>query len=193
MWSARIPIVAWLLSLGTLNVRAAAQAIEGVAPGARVRVTTKIEGRRRIARVVAVAPDMIILQSPGADDTMHLSPQDIARLEVSRGRYRSVGQGLVTGTLIGGAFGAILGLTAGTAGGGSGFAPALSAVVPVSMGVGALAGMVIGGALGARRTEHWSRVLLPDGSTADASPHVRIRLSPAAAHPGVVVSVSSRF
>ena len=160
-----------LVILGLAGPVAAATA-QGTAPapGDRVRVNVCERGTAGtscaylIGSFVSWTPDRIVLRdSLGRDVQVTAGPRSV--LEVSRGKYSPMAQGLVYGLLGGAAFGGILTFAcAQDAGEDAGMCAGL---VPIGAGVGAM----LGGLAGAMSdSERWRSAARPDGVTIAPSP-----------------------
>lgn len=146
----------------------AGQSALPLAPGARVRVTTRpaVPGatapvlQRQVATVVSVTGDSLVLVPSGpAQDTVTLGVSELARLEVSQGRRRNTLKGVAIGAGAGTAAGAILALATYRRCHDCWFdlGPGFTALAGGT--VGGISGMLIGGVIGvATVTERWKHV-----------------------------------
>jgi hypothetical protein len=134
-----------------------------LAPGARLRITTRDGEKPRIATLVARTADTLQLRMAGSANTVAMPLADISRLDVSTGQHRNVYKGMILGVLAGGGGGALLGAasyqpcTSQCL-----FAPANAGASAVIGGVaGGALGLVVGSLIGAVRVDDWKRVV-PD-------------------------------
>lgn len=142
---------------------AAAQSLQPVPAGTRVRVTAPTV-HREVATVAAFTTDTIFVapeRAPG--DTVAIPLDHLQRLEVSAGRKRDTWHGAGIGALAGAVAGAVVGVATYRSCEGSGrlgcfdLGPIGSASAMAVLG--AAAGGVVGGIIGSTRvSEHWRRI-----------------------------------
>ena len=137
-------------------------------PGARVRIA-RIAEKPLVATVVTRVGDTLIVRAPGLANPLAVPLAEISQLDVSTGRHRNVGKGILVGIVAGGAVGAGLGAAT--------YQPCESTefmgcfLAPKDRGesvrvggvVGGALGLVVGALIGAPRRDTWKRVPL-DGS-----------------------------
>lgn len=131
-----------------------AQQAPPVAPGDRVRVTTRT---KLVGNLVTLSADTCVLHVEGRDASLSLPIASLTKFEVSRGRKSNALKGLGIGFLGGAAVGALIGLGLDEEGGEvSAGTWALIGAAP-----GAVVGAVVGVAVGAStKTDRWEVVPL---------------------------------
>jgi len=142
---------------------AAAQAVQPKS-GDRIRITaTPYSLKNRIARVLNVRSDTLLLQV-GWTDTLAVALDRVTRLEVSTASRRFARRGAVIGSLIGVATGAISGYASGDDDNPTGwnfFARTASEKARLGGTILGVTGLVIGAVWGANTvSDHWTSVPL---------------------------------
>jgi len=158
-------ILALALSVGGPSV-ALAQQGPRISRGDRVRVvTTTWGGRASTATVEAVRPDTLVLgrSRPGGRESVVVPLTSIERLEVSVGRKSNAGKGALTGAIVGGSLGLILGIAAWAGSDDGDFLQVGPEAVPVSVAFFGGGGAILGTLIGAlSHSDQWSPVPLED-------------------------------
>jgi len=137
-------------------------------PGARVRIA-RIAVKPLVATVVARIGDTLVVRAPGLAKPLALPLAEISRLDVSTGRHRNLGKGMLVGIVAGGAVGAGLGAVTYQPCTSTEFLGCLGAPsdrgesVTIGGILGGALGLVAGSLIGAARRDTWKRVPL-DGS-----------------------------
>ena len=144
-----------------------------LAPGARVRITTA-GSERQIGTVVAQRGDTLLVKWPEVANAVAVPLAGISRLDVSTGRHRRVVKGLVLGTAVGGATGALIGAASyepcdTTEFMGCFLAPKSRMESAAVVGAaGGVLGLVVGSLVGLARHERWQPVSLGERRVAFA-------------------------
>ncbi len=152
-----------LIAILTFVPLASATAQVSLRPGDRVRVTGHFchpfhTCQHSVSTFLAWKADSLVIQSNG--DTLTVPVTLLTRLDVSRGRKTNTGEGAVTGLLVGGVAGAVIGLASYECEPcfvdlGPGVYAAAGAVI------GGLGGLVVGALIGLEiETDRWQEVQL---------------------------------
>lgn len=107
----RTVALALFITVGGAGAPAAAQSPAPVAIGERVRITTATQHGPYsiVGQVVAARPDTLFVQSTGVATPRAIATGEIHTLEVSRGMHGNGRRGMLYGSLIGVAAGALIG------------------------------------------------------------------------------------
>lgn len=172
---ATLLIIAVLFAVLAPRIAVDAQAPTPAAIGERVRIATRArhEDSSYVGRVVSAHGDSLTVQADGADGTEAISFRDITTLDVSIGTRTQKREGMLIGSLFGGATGGMIGALSyqkPASGETAGYFGRASSTL-AGMIVGGTLGLGIGGFLGSTATtDKWIR--RPLGATA-------LRVSPA--------------
>ncbi len=147
--------------VGSLPFSLAAQALDSLSSGQRVRLLTGSRSPWMVGTIVAVDADSLHLRLSDTTGQVAIKRGAITRLEVSRGMRSSTGSEARTGLLIGAGVGAVAGLASGNDQ--SGFIRFTAGQKALFLGVaGGGVGALLGLIIGSQPHEHWDRVSLRD-------------------------------
>lgn len=158
-------VVLFLLMLAVAGIPSAlAQEASSVNRGDRVRIVSSDRGDRPYtATVQAVRPDTLFVrrERPGGHESVGLPVGSIGRLEVSVGTRSNAGKGAVTGAIVGGALGLVIGIAAWAGSEEGEFLEVGPEAVPVSMAFLGGGGAILGTLIGAlSSSDQWAPVPL---------------------------------
>jgi hypothetical protein len=132
--------------------------------GSRVRIAAPVfGGKKRVATVVSVTSDSLVLRQSASTNYQSVAKSDITGLEVSRGTHTRKGKGALLGLLIGAGTGAIVGYASyrkptceGFSCIGNIYGPnSRGGTAALGAGVGGFLGAAVGTLLGMSATDSW--------------------------------------